>query len=118
MTARLKALLAPDALALVAWSGVGREMLKPRPTLIRRSLKWEGPHRHLGVYDLGKKPEADIWCRCVSVSPAPHISGAKRGERVRPLLVRPFTAVVRTTWSSARQGSKVPGTGPTRAACR
>ena len=76
MTARLKALLAPDALALVAWSGVGREMLKPRPTLIRRSLKWEGPHRHLGVRPRKKTPKLTFGVGLSPSAPRQHNNGA------------------------------------------
>ena len=56
----------------------------------------------------------DIWCLFVSFGPAPHIY--QRGERVGGPVCTIFTATIRATWLSVRQGREVPGTGPTLAA--
>ena len=52
----------------------------------------------------------DIWCQFVSFGPPRRtfISGASAsGGRCVP-----FTATIRTTWSSVRQGREVPGNKP------
>ena len=59
-------------------------------------------------------PFGDIWCLFVSFGPAPHIY--LRGERVRGPVRTIHGHYPESTWSSVRQASEVPGTGPTLSA--